>query len=394
MNPSLPLLKVCCGVDVSAADFHCRLLGLAAGDLAERSLGRRKFANDAAGHADFIRWLGERSPAGVAAVVVVEATGVYHEALAYAAHAAGVRIAVELPNKIAHFARSFNEHSKTDPKDALAVARFGLYRDVRAWEPFSPRTRALKLLAREYQQLEAALTRARGQRHARSRTHGGSPASAERLAARIALLEDQREAVLAEMKAVAAADERLARGVAVLTSIYGVGERTALAVLGETDGFRLFTTRAQLIKYAGYDVVERQSGTSVSGRTRISKRGNAALRKALFFPSMRARERGIFAAVYARQLERSGRRMSALVAVQRKLLITMYALVKRDEFYVEDYHKRAPGDVAEGRSAPSVPRGKGAGRPEDRPAVAAPSEEGRLNVSKGKKRENLAPALA
>ena len=197
----------------------------------------------------------------------------------------------------------------------------------------------LKLLSREYQQLDDKRTRSKNQLHSASIAVGGSRETITRLTELVELLERQKELVLAEMEGLLCEDERLTRAVDLLNSIYGVANKTAFVIIAETDGFKLFRSRGQLIKYAGLDVVYKQSGTSVNGKTCISKRGNSKIRKALFLPSFNAMKKGIFKEVYDRQFESTKNKMSAYVAVQRKLLITMYALIKKDEFYVENYHK-------------------------------------------------------
>lgn len=321
-------------------DFHVKLLGLTLADHAEKSCGKHKFMNTPKGHEEFADWLDTKNPDGLKLTVVMEATGVYYEALAYALHERGFAVSVQLPNKIKHFVRSYNENSKTDEIDAVAIARFGLQRSkLRIWEPFSKMSRMLKLLSREYQQVDIKKSRAGSQLHSASKSKGGSAKTQVRLTELITLLDRQKQSILEEMEELLSEDKELARGIEILTSIYGVANKTAFAIMGETDGFRLFKNRGQLIKYAGYDVVYKQSGTSVNRKTRISKRGNGLIRKALFFPSMEARKTGIFKEVYDRQYERSLCKMSALVAVQRKLLIIMYSLIKKDELYLEDYHK-------------------------------------------------------
>lgn len=357
--------KCCAGTDISAEDFHVKFLALKTSDQSYKSLGKRKFDNTTAGHNLYIEWLLDRTPENTKLIVVMEATGVYYEQLAYTLYQAGITVSVQLPNKIKLFIRSYNEHSKTDAIDAEAIARFGLQRKLREWEPFSENSRRLKLLSREYQQLEEKLTRVLGQLHASERAVGGSPKSVKRLKKEVAFFTSQKKAVLNEMDELCANDQELSRGVEVLTSIFGVGEKTAYSILAETDGFELFSTREQLIKYVGLDVVYRQSGTSVSGKQKISKRGNKYLRKALFFPAMRARERGIFKEVYDRYLKSSKQKMKALVAVQRKLLITMYALIKKDELYVEDYHKLSSLPIQQHEVL------KEADQPESQPAVTA-----------------------
>ena len=70
--------------------------------------------------------------------VVMEVTGTYHEELAYFLHQQQRRVAIVLPNKVKAFARSHNQHSKTDVIDALVIACMGLERQLRAWVTGQP----------------------------------------------------------------------------------------------------------------------------------------------------------------------------------------------------------------------------------------------------------------
>lgn len=349
------------GIDVSKADFHVRLLGFAADYREIRSHGKRKFANAPHGFAALVEWLAARREPRAPLAVTMEATGVYHERLAYFLHDGGFAVSIQLPNKVQHYVRSLNEPSKTDDIDAYAIARMGLERRLEPWEAPSAARRELRVLTREHQALNEELTAVKNQRHALQTAAGTPAATLARHGARIALIAEQLAAVERAIAVATVRDEGLRREVALVTSLPGVALKTAAVVLAETDGFALFTSRNQLVKFCGYDIVSKQSGTSVKGRTRISKKGNARVRRALFFPVMSAvRVDGIFRDIYLRTYERTRCKMMAHVAVQRKLLITMMALVKTGQPYRPKYYLER-----------EARRRKGAGRPEGRPAVDA-----------------------
>jgi hypothetical protein len=123
-----------------------------------------------------------------------------------------------------------------------------------------------------------------------------------------------------------------------ITSIKGVGMKTAAVVISETNGFANFENQAQLVSYAGYEVVENQSGQK-SGKTRISKKGNAHIRRALHLPAFGVVKNGVisFKAQHQRLLARDKTKMQAYVAVQRKLLILIWALWRKDETYEPNF---------------------------------------------------------
>ena len=136
-------------------------------------------------------------------------------------------------------------------------------------------------------------------------------------------------------------DEEVKKAIDMACSIPGVGTLTAATVLAETNGFELIRNKRQLVSYAGLDVREKQSGTSVKGKARISKKGNKYLRKAMHMPALAAiRHEDRFKAIFARLVAKHGIKMKAVVAVQRKLLEIIYAIVKTNKPYDSNYFKK------------------------------------------------------
>ena len=122
---------------------------------------------------------------------------------------------------------------------------------------------------------------------------------------------------------------------------------TAATILGETNGFDLIRNKRQLASYAGLDVKEKQSGTSVKGKPRISKKGNRYLRKAMHLPALTAiRHDERFKAIFARIVSKHGIKMKAAVAIQRKLLEMAYTLYKKQEKYNHEYLTKSEGKIA------------------------------------------------
>ena len=147
------------------------------------------------------------------------------------------------------------------------------------------------------------------------------------------------------------AEPELARKLAHLTSIPGIGLTTAIVVVAETSGFVLVENERQLTSYAGLDVVQRQSGLS-SPATRISRRGNVRLRTALYLPAVSSlRYNPQQMAFYARLRARQPSGKPGVIAVMRKLLVLCYSLWKNDCPYDPHYH---PAHVAEKEVAPTT----------------------------------------
>ena len=122
-----------------------------------------------------------------------------------------------------------------------------------------------------------------------------------------------------------------------IETIKGLGFITIIKVLTETNGFLLFKSIRQLVSYAGLDVIEKESGKYI-GKTKISKKGNARIRSALYMPAMSAAQHNRTLKVFYNRINESRTiKKQGLIAVMRKLLILIYTLWKKEEEYIENY---------------------------------------------------------
>jgi transposase len=122
-----------------------------------------------------------------------------------------------------------------------------------------------------------------------------------------------------------------------LLSIKGLGVVSVAGIIGEIGDFKKFQTRAEIMKLAGLDLYEISSG-KMKGQRRISKRGRGLLRKILYYAAIQTiRKNGILHEYYTRLTDRGMKRMMALVAVSRKLLGIIYAIVRDDSEYLVNF---------------------------------------------------------
>lgn len=125
----------------------------------------------------------------------------------------------------------------------------------------------------------------------------------------------------------------------LLLSMKGIGRITAAGLIGEVGDFNSFDTQKELLKHAGFDLFEISSG-KLRGSRRISKRGRPLLRKLLFFAALNTvRKGGVMYEHYQRHLQKGMKKIKALVAIARKLLGIIFALVRTECEYQEDYQK-------------------------------------------------------
>ena len=150
--------------------------------------------------------------------------------------------------------------------------------------------------------------------------------------------EKQLQKVEQQIRVHIRSDATVAEKVENISKIKGVALLTVATVIAETNGFALFNNIGQLIKYTGYDVVENQSGTRI-GKTKISKKGNSHIRRILYMPAISAVNcnQKPFADLFNRIYQRTGIKMKGYVAVQKKLLVYIYTLWKKNEAFDENY---------------------------------------------------------
>jgi transposase len=123
-----------------------------------------------------------------------------------------------------------------------------------------------------------------------------------------------------------------------ILSIKGIGTVTAAGLIGEVGDFKKFDTISEMMKLAGLDLFEISSGQH-RGQRRISKRGRPLIRKLLYFAAINSvKKGGIMHDKYHQMLDRGMLKMKALIAISRKLLGLIFAIVRDDTRYMEDYN--------------------------------------------------------
>lgn len=334
------ILKYSSGVDLSGSDFKVCFSQI---NLAQevKVKGSRKFTNTLAGFKAYDSWLKKyHKDKSVALKITMEATGVYHEKLAYYLHQKGYNVSVVLPNRSKKYLESIGLKSKTDKLDAKGLAQMGAEQNLPIWQPFSVHIYELKTLSRHRSRLQKMITSVKNQLHAHQQMGYVTKSVIRQLKQMLKTFEKQVQKLEQEIDKVLQKDEQLANKVRLIaTSINGIGLLTVVTLAAETNGFQLFSSQGQLTSFCGYDVVENQSGKR-KGKTKISKKGNAHIRKALHFPALNVvrLQTGTFPDLYQRVFSRTHIPMKGYVAVQRKLLCLIYFLWKSDQAFDPNFH--------------------------------------------------------
>ena len=334
------IVKQVLGIDVAQKELVVSL-GRMYDNLTTDLYAHKVFANTSKGFTGLLLWVKKLTDDNIPVRYVMEATGVYHESLAYFLNDKGYELSIVLPNKISNYFRTLEIKTINDKTAADAIAMFGLERNLDKWKRPKPVYKKLRQLTRERDQIVQERTIVKNQLHAEQSEADPNKSTLSRIKQRIIFLNKQEKAIKEELLILIKTDEQLKKDVEHICSIPGIGVLTAVTVVAETNGFELIRNKRQLASYAGLDVKEKTSGTSVKGKPCISKRGNKYLRKAMHLPALTAiRHDERFKAIFIRLVSKHGIKMKAAVAVQRRLLELIYTIFKTQKIYDKDFMKK------------------------------------------------------
>jgi transposase len=328
------MLKYSLGIDISKKDFHA-CLSVIDSIQHVKIKASRKFLNQEQGFKELLLWISKnRKETDIPLAVVMEATGVYYEGCALFLFKAGFAVSVLLPNKAKKYMQSVGLKTKNDKIDATGLARMGAEQCLELWQPMDEFFYTLRALTRHHQSLQEFRTNINNQLHADEYSIYSSKKVTKQLKKLITGIEKQLKEIEQDIHDHLYSNTTVAERINNITDIKGIGFMTVATVLAETNGFALFKSAAQLVSYTGYDVVENQSGNH-RGKTRISKKGNSHIRRAMHLPAfnMIRYDVGKFKPFFERIFERHHQKMKAYVAVQKKLLVLIYTLWKKNEAF-------------------------------------------------------------
>jgi len=316
------------GIDVSKARL----------DAALWLPGRRKWyaskaGNDGPGIAKLRRWACEK--AGVAPGqlrVLLEATGVYHQACAEQLHDAGCVVVVANPKRVRDFAKGIGLLTKTDTVDARALARYGELGDASPWQPPAPEVRQLKALLARLSAVEEDLQR-EANRWEQAQIADTPAIVRDSLQRSLVQLKQEKQRLLKAIDDHYDQHPGLKADRDLLQSIPAIGPVSSNQLLCLLRS-RSFDSARQAAALSGLVPIEHRSGTSVHGKPRMSKQGNPKLRAVLYMASVVAlRHNHQLRAIYDRLLRAGKSKMAALGALSRHLVHIAFGVLKHQQPY-------------------------------------------------------------
>ena len=330
------LIKYAIGIDMAMDKFDVCLMSVDI-TLQTKIKATRKFTNTPKGFEDLLAWATKHRKEEASSEFLMEATGVYHEKLAIWLTEQGEKVFVVLPNKAKKYMQALGLKTKNDGVDAMGLAMMSVGNRFQQWKPIGKYNYELRLLTRHYQSTQEIKTAYGNQLHALEHSGYCSKQIIKQLKKSIELCEKQvKESKINIVKHIAK-DDWVKQKVDKICEIKGVDVLTVATIVAETNGFELFNNQSQLVSYSGYDIVENQSGKRV-GKTKISKKGNSRIRRILHMPAFNVvKYEPSFNRFYKRIYEKINIKMKGYVAVQKKLLLVMYTLWKKDEAFDKNY---------------------------------------------------------
>jgi transposase len=302
------------GIDVAKRKFDVALF-------LEHKMTVGKFNNTLAGFAMLDHWLLQHGAERVHACL--EATGTYGDALAAHLYHAGHIVSLVNPARIKGFGQSELSRTKTDKADAQLIARFCSAMQPAPWQPPSPEVKELQALVRRLEALNDMLDQERN----RLDTADGSVRNS--IMRVIAHLEQESKATRTLIHDHIDHHPHLRGKRDLLESIPGIGPGTSAMILAEFGDVSRFHDAGQMASFCGLTPRHRQSGSSVRGRSMISKTGSSRIRKALFMPALTAmRYNPVIAAFRARLLTNGKHPMVIICAIMRKLIHLAFGVLK------------------------------------------------------------------
>jgi transposase len=306
------------GLDISKAKFDARIE-------VKGKAKKKQFANTAGGYTHLVEWLRQLGIQQIHACM--EATGTYGEGLAEHLHAAGFIVSVVNPARIKGHAQSQMQRHKTDELDAEVIRHFCQTQKPEPWQPPKPEIKALRAMVRRVDDLLDTRT----QEANRLQSGVTEPLIRESIEAMITHINQQIAVIEQRIDDHLKQHPDLAHQAELIESIPGIGHRTAVKMIAEFMDIAGYDDARGLAASVGVTPRHHQSGSSLKGRTHISKVGNSSLRGALWWPTVSTMQHNPIIAAFAKKLRAAKmHNFAVIMAAMHKLIRLVYGVVKNN----------------------------------------------------------------
>ncbi len=317
------------GIDVSKEKLDCAWIN----DPLSGKVKNKSLLNTPKGYLSLIDWAIKQCNDSIESIhFVMEATGIYHEAVAYALHQAGAKVSVVNPAQIRDYAKSLGIRTKTDKKDSVVITRYGHTQAPRLWQPEPEEIRTLKALISRLEAIEKDIQRERN-RLEKAQISLTSNDVIDSIQTILAQLKDEKNRLETLINNHIDSHPQLKQDRELLETIPGVGpviSRLMVSVIRSRD----FESAPQCAAFVGIIPIQHESGTSVKGRPHLSKAGKGSIRAKLYMAAVASVQfNPDIKRQYERLLKNGKVKMSALCAAMRKLVHICFGVLKHQQPY-------------------------------------------------------------
>lgn len=263
-------------------------------------------------------------------IVCMEATGIHHFDLAVTlSRLSGMKVIVINPKAAHNFSKALMHRSKTDSIDADVLASYAERMPLVEWQRPSEDALALRALARRISATNKIKAQVKNQLSSLLVTQETPDIVVTQTQALINTLENQIAVFRSHALEILHKSEEMQKSYALITSVKGIADASAIQLLGELLTIPKDLTVKQWVAYAGLDPRHFESGSSITKKARISKAGNRYIRQALYMPALVASrcEPNIAAYYQHLQQKRGLQKIQAICAVMRKMLHAIYGML-------------------------------------------------------------------
>ena len=317
------------GIDISKSTFTVAYPK-------EKGYTIREFKNTPMGVRSFMKTISQDEHQ-----CIMEATGNYGVLLLYMLDKEGYKVSLINPLKTHNFAKAELFVTKTDAEDAKLLSQYGKEKQPPVYKMPSETIMLLKQKRTILRQLKKQHTALSNMQKSLEVLPVQDQASRQALKKSVIFLEKQIAKLEGDMTNIT--KKEFNRQLGLLTSIRGINNTLASALITATGGFTYFQTAKQFSRYLGLCPTIIQSGLSVNVKGHINRNGDSYMRSQLFVVSMPAiRFNKACAELYTRLRTNGKSGKLALIAVANKLIRQAFAVIKSGKPYVDGFVSTLP----------------------------------------------------
>ncbi len=327
--------KAFAGIDISKKTFDAAFILPGSGTIIHQCFPQTK-----EGFIAFIKWLSEQQVTLQDTLICMEHTGLYSSGITRFLVEAKAHFWVEMAIKIK---RSMGLQRGTDDKaSAITIAEYAMRFSDRAklWKPVDTELSRLRNIIAQRDRIVNSLKQLRVPVDEMKSCGGAKQGKELELLQLPAIkgLEKAKEKIELAINDFIAAEEKINKNISLMCSIKGVGLQTAASIYVYTKGFTLFENAKQLACYCGVVPFSKSSGTSVRYKPGVSPFANRKLKSLLHLCALSAlRWDKEIKAYYERKIKEGKNKMSVINAIRDKLLLRIFAVLRDQRPYVENY---------------------------------------------------------